>query len=192
MNASERQSHFERLDRGIKRCLKCPLHESRTHAVPGEGPVPSTVMFVGEAPGKKEDQQGRPFVGASGRRLNHLLEKHGFSRDSVYITSCVKCRPPKNRNPHVGELRVCKENWLLPQIELLEPKLIVLLGQIAVKNLLETKDSLRSLRGDAITHDGQRYLVTYHPAAALRAANLAESMDEDFARIAKLAARLRG
>ncbi len=188
MNLSERRKRFDRLNRGIKRCTKCPLHESRTHAVPGEGAVPTGVLFIGEAPGANEDQQGRPFVGASGRRLDRLLEEHGLARDSVYITSSVKCRPPKNRNPHVGELRICKENWLLPQIELLEPKLIVLLGQIAVKNLLETKDSLRSLRGDVITHDDQRYLVTYHPAAALRTASLAQPMDEDFTRIARLAA----
>ena len=123
MTGQERQKQMQDLDDGIRVCVKCPLHETRTHAVPGEGPVGAAVFFLGEAPGGREDKLGRPFVGPSGRLLESLLETAGLARAEVYITSCVKCRPPNNRTPHTGELDTCQQAWLNRQIELVDPKI---------------------------------------------------------------------
>ena len=117
MTKQQRQRRMDELDEGIRVCVRCPLHESRTRAVPGEGPVPAEVFFIGEAPGGQEDRVGRPFVGPSGTLLNRLLETAGLDRQEVYITSCVKCQPPNNRTPHTGELNTCQATWLSRQID---------------------------------------------------------------------------
>jgi DNA polymerase len=138
----QRMQALAELDGGIRRCVKCPLHQSRTHAVPGEGPPQAASMLVGEAPGEVEDRRGRPFVGPSGRFLTRLLEQNGLSRDDVFMTNSVKCRPPNNRFPHVKELETCKRHWLLRQIELIDPKLIVLLGRAPLRQLSGPHDTI--------------------------------------------------
>lgn len=169
------------LDAGIRVCTKCPLHASRTHAVPGEGPVGAEVFFVGEAPGAQEDRLGRPFVGPSGRLLNGLLETAGLKREEVYITSCVKCRPPGNRTPHTGELNTCQQAWLNQQVELVDPQIIVLLGRVAQQQVLQDQRSLRKTHGEVVERNGRRYLLTYHPAVAFRVPETKESMEQDMA-----------
>jgi DNA polymerase len=167
------------LDEGIRVCVKCPLHQSRTHAVPGEGPIPARAFFLGEAPGAKEDQLGRPFVGPSGRLLTGLLESAGLSRPEVYITSCVKCRPPNNRTPHTNELNTCQAAWLNEQIELVDPPLIVLLGKVAAEQVLQDHRSLRQVHGTTVRRDGRLYFLTYHPAVAFRVPETRDSMEQD-------------
>jgi uracil-DNA glycosylase family 4 len=179
MTKSERQKRMSELDAGIRVCVKCPLHQSRTHAVPGEGPVPARVFFLGEAPGAKEDQLGRPFVGPSGRLLNALLQNAGLERQDVYITSCVKCRPPNNRTPHTTELNTCQTAWLNRQIELVNPHVIVLLGRIALQQLLHDTRSLRQTHGEVLSRDGRQYLLTYHPAVAFRVPETRDRMEQD-------------
>jgi DNA polymerase len=179
MNADERQNRMHQLDEGIRVCVKCPLHTSRTHAVPGEGPVPADVFFLGEGPGAKEDLQGRPFVGPSGMLLAKLLQVAGLDRKEVYITSCVKCRPPNNRTPHTIELDTCQANWLNLQLELVNPRIVVLLGRVAIDQILHEEGSLARLHGHIVQRDGRRYLPTYHPAAAFRVPTTRINMEED-------------
>jgi uracil-DNA glycosylase family 4 len=186
MNIEERQKRMHRLDEGIRICVKCPLQASRTRAVPGEGPVPSDVFILGEAPGAQEDRQGRPFVGPSGMLLERLLEVAGLTRHEVYITSCVKCRPPNNRTPHALELDVCQENWLNRQIDLVDPRVIVLLGKVAINQLLAQEGSLRELHGQTIRQNGRLYLMTYHPAAAFRVPETKLAMKQDMAILGEL------
>ena len=168
------------LDEAIRVCVKCPLHESRTHAVPGEGPIPAHVFVLGEAPGAQEDKKGRPFVGSSGVILGQLLETAGLTRQDVYITSCVKCRPPQNRTPRTLELDACQENWLNRQIGLVDPKVVVLLGRVAISRFLE-EGGLRESHGRTVERDGRVYLMTYHPAAAFRVPETKDSMRQDMA-----------
>ena len=150
MDSAERQSLMHRLDEEIRVCVKCPLHTSRTHAVPGEGPVPSEVFILGEGPGAREDHQGRPFVGPSGILLVQLLKTAGLTREDVYITSCVKCRPPNNRTPRTIELDTCQENWLNRQFDLVNPRIVVLLGKVAIGQILGEEGSLARLHGQLV------------------------------------------
>jgi uracil-DNA glycosylase family 4 len=192
MKEQERQRKMHQLDERIRDCVRCPLHASRTHAVPGEGPVPADVFIIGEAPGAKEDKLGRPFVGPSGMILERSLEAAGLRRADVYITSCVKCRPPHNRTPHKNELDVCQAAWLSRQIELVDPKVVVLLGKVAMHQVLKEDRSLRKIHGEVIQGDGRRYLLTYHPAVAFRVPETKEGMKEDMARLRQLTARSPG
>src|SRR5438552_7238281 len=114
---------LEQLAAQIRVCTKCPLCASRTNAVPGDGPRKAKVMLIGEAPGGDEDKSGHAFVGAAGRYLNHVLEGSGFSRDDLFITNIVKCRPPQNRTPRTGEVAICTTTYLFEQIELVSPQL---------------------------------------------------------------------
>jgi uracil-DNA glycosylase family 4 len=189
MNKQERQKRMHQLDEQIRVCVKCPLHKGRTIAVPGEGPVPADVFIVGEAPGAKEDRQGRPFVGPSGMILEQLLEVAGLTRTDVYVTSCVKCRPPQNRTPRTLELDTCQENWLNRQIDLVDPKVLVLLGKVAISQLLQEEGSLRDLHGQTVERDGRLYLMTYHPAAAFRVPETKEIMKQDMATLKQLVGR---
>jgi uracil-DNA glycosylase family 4 len=187
MDDRQRQRQMHRLDEGIRTCVKCALHESRTHAVPGEGPVPADVFIIGEAPGGTEDRKGRPFVGPSGVVLKKLLAVAGLTREDVYITSCVKCRPPANRPPRTDELGTCQANWLDRQIDLVNPKLVVLLGKVAIHQLLHEEGSLVKLHGETVERDGRLFLMTYHPAAVFRVPQIEDSMREDMARLRQLA-----
>lgn len=188
MDVAERQQRMHELDEGIRVCVKCPLHASRTHAVPGEGLVPAEIFIIGEGPGAKEDRLGRPFVGPSGMLLVKLLEVAGLSREQVYITSCVKCRPPNNRTPRAVELDTCQANWLDRQLELVHPKIVVLLGRVAITQVLHEEGGLARLHGKVVERDGRLYLLTYHPAAAFRVPQTRVSMEEDMLRLKQIRA----
>lgn len=169
---------LEEIDARVRACTDCPLNEGRTHAVPGEGASDARVMFIGEAPGYQEDQQGRPFVGPAGRFLDELLGNIGLKRGDVFIANMIKCRPPNNRDPLPTEVAACTK-YLDRQIELLRPDLIVTLGRYAM-NRYFPKESISRVRGKVRTKDGQRILPLLHPAAALHQASLRESIEQDF------------
>ena len=171
------------LHHGIQRCRKCRLSETRTHAVPGEGPCSARIMFIGEAPGEKEDQDGRPFRGRSGSFLDELLASVGMVRDEIYVTSSVKCRPPGNRDPRPDELQTCRDAWLEQQIEILNPDLVVLLGKTALKQVLDEGGPLREVHGHLTWDCGRAILPTYHPAAGMRFPSIRRRMQQDFERI---------
>lgn len=151
----------------IRNCTQCPLTQTRTHLVFGEGNQNADVMFIGEAPGAEEDQQGRPFVGRAGQLLTKIIQSIKLERKDVYITNILKCRPPNNRDPLPGEIEHC-EPYLLQQIELIQPKIICALGRIAGQTLLKTTTPLGRLRGRPQSYHGIKLVVTYHPAALLR------------------------
>ena len=169
---------LDEIEARVRACTDCPLSEGRTHAVPGEGARSARVIFIGEAPGYQEDQQGRPFVGPAGRFLDELLGNVGLKREDVFIANMVKCRPPNNRDPLPTEVAACTK-YLDRQIELLQPDLIVTLGRYAMGKYFP-KESISRVRGKVRTKDGQRILPLLHPAAALHQASLRESIEQDF------------
>ena len=158
---------LEKLAKQIRVCIRCELHRSRTEAVPGDGPTHAEIMLIGEGPGANEDKQGRPFVGASGKFLDQLLEQAGVTRSDVWITNVVKCRPPNNRDPEPEEAAKCSP-YLQRQIALIKPKLIVAMGRHAAQTLLGTDASIAKLRGRVFQYSGVPLIVTYHPAYLLR------------------------
>lgn len=168
----------------IRTCTRCKLHRGRTHAVPGTGPADAQVFFVGEGPGAQEDQQGRPFVGRSGQYLDELLASIGFDRERVFITNVVKCRPPGNRNPHVGEIQAC-EGYLERQLELIQPALVVTLGRFAMGHFF-SDGPISEIHGRPRDIDGTVVLPLYHPAAALYRGSLRPVVEDDFQRIPEL------
>ena len=175
-------------------CTRCRLHQSRTQVVFGQGDPHADLMFVGEAPGFHEDRQGVPFVGPSGQLLNRLLEGIGLRRQDVYIANVVKSRPPNNRDPQPDEIAACRP-WLDAQIRLVDPKVVVTLGNFAAKTLLETTTGITRLRGRAYPFQGRVLLPTFHPAAALHAQGRRtagpsplEAMEGDFRVLAELLA----
>jgi DNA polymerase len=148
-------------------CTRCRLHKGRKNLVFGVGNPDAEIMFVGEGPGADEDEQGQPFVGRAGQLLNNMITAMGLRREEVYIANIVKCRPPQNRTPERDECDTCSP-FLLRQIEVIAPKVIVALGAVAAKNLLAVNDSMSNLRGRWYDFRGARLLVTYHPAYLLR------------------------
>ncbi len=148
-------------------CTRCELHEGRRHVVFGEGALDARVICVGEAPGAVEDETGRPFVGRAGQLLDLMLASVGLRRDEVYICNVLKCRPPQNRNPHPEEIAACAP-FLLRQIDLIDPSVIVALGSFAAQTLLGTRESIGRLRGRTHLYGRYPLVVTYHPAASLR------------------------
>lgn len=169
----------------IRKCTACPLWKGTTLAVPGEGSKDSKIMIVGEAPSAEEDRQGLPFVGRSGKYLDKMLELAGLDRKKVFITSTVKHRPPGNRMPKSSEIKVCKELWLDKQIEILKPRLIIVLGGVALKTLTK-ETSVEKVHGKILEREKQKYFVTYHPAAALRFPATRKKMEEDFKKLKKV------
>jgi len=158
---------WETLERRVAACTACGLHSTRTQTVFGVGSRRARWMFVGEAPGAEEDRQGEPFVGAAGQLLNAMLEAIGLRREEVYIANVLKCRPPGNRDPQPHEVERC-EPFLVRQIELIGPRLIVALGRHAAHNLLKTDVPLARLRGQRLSYRGTPLVVTFHPAYLLR------------------------
>lgn len=169
----------------ISRCRKCRLWKSRIKTVPGEGPADSDLFFVGEAPGKEEDESGRPFVGRSGRLLTNMLNKVGIDRSKIFITSILKCRPPHNRKPRKDEIENCI-GYLIEQLEVIKPKVIVLLGLVAIECLIGNHRNLREMHGKNIEKDGKIYFITYHPAAARRSSRVRRIMEEDLKKLKKM------
>jgi len=151
--------------------------------VPGEGPADAPILLVGEAPGKFEDQQGRPFCGHAGRFLDSLLQRSGFKRSGVFITNSVKCRPRNNRAPTSKELQTCYDCWLRRQIEIVNPKVIVLLGKIPVRQLLHMDRSLEEVHGRFYRKSDRLYQIQYHPAAGMRFPNIGGAMKQDFEKL---------
>jgi DNA polymerase len=148
-------------------CTRCRLHKGRSNLVFGVGNVDADIMFVGEGPGADEDAQGEPFVGRAGQLLNNMIAAMGIRREDVYIANIVKCRPPGNRTPEKDECDTCSP-FLLRQIAVIGPKVIVALGAVAAKNLLAVNDSMANLRGRWYDFRGSKLIVTYHPAFLLR------------------------
>jgi len=177
LQAAER---LEALAIQIRSCVQCPLHASRTKAVPGEGSPSARVMLIGEAPGRDEDQRGQPFVGAAGRFLDQMLAGSGVDRSDLFITNTVKCRPENNRTPRKREVDTCTSLYLFEQIELINPALIMLLGSVATKKLLGV-NSVNEVRGRVIEHNNRKYLAGYHPAASFYRDDMAENIRQDFA-----------
>ncbi len=172
----------------IGRCTLCTLHETRKNAVPGEGNIFASLLFVGEAPGEREDLRGRPFVGQAGKLLDQLIMQVGLSRADVYITNVVKCRPPGNRDPFPEEVKACHP-YLIAQIALICPKLICTLGRHALHTLVNGNLNITTAHGRIYHQDGVLYLPTFHPAAALYRAEVKEEISRDFL---KLKETLRG
>jgi uracil-DNA glycosylase family 4 len=160
-------SAFSALEKKILGCQKCPLSQTRTKAVPGEGKLDAELMFVGEAPGRDEDIQGRPFVGKAGQLLTKIIQAMKFQRQDVYITNVVKCRPPGNRNPQGREIESCKA-YLLAQIEMIKPRVIVTLGKVAANFFISSPLGMTALRGDFYDFHGIKVMPTFHPSYLIR------------------------
>ena len=182
-------SALNQLYEEITVCQRCNLAKYRTRAVPGEGPEDSDIMFIGEAPGWHEDQQGRPFVGPAGKYLEQLLASIGLSRDQVYIANVIKCRPLKNRDPLPAEIAACRK-WLDRQIELVSPKMIVTLGRYSMAMFFPGK-SISKIHGTAQKRDGVTYYAMYHPAAALHQQSLRQAIEEDMLKIPSFLAQAK-
>jgi len=178
-NLVELAEELARIHGEVLVCTKCELHQGRTKAVPGEGPINAKVMFVGEGPGEREDLEGRPFVGAAGKFLTELLASVGLERSSVFITNIVKCRPPGNRAPKQGEVDACYA-YLQDQIRLVAPRIICPLGTPAIKTVLGPEYSVSQVHGRPFKRDDRTVLPLYHPAAALYDGSLRSVQLEDF------------
>jgi len=149
----------------VKTCKKCDLCDTRKNAVPGKGNQNADIIFVGEAPGKNEDLCGEPFIGTAGKRLDDALKNAGLTRNSVYITNIVKCRPPKNRIPNDLEKKMCS-NYLEDELTIINPKIICLLGNTVFYSILGGKEISKN-HGKFISKDNRMYFVTFHPAATI-------------------------
>jgi len=167
-STAEKVSTLEEIRAEMGDCRRCKLYGGRTHLVFGDGPPGARLMFVGEAPGADEDQQGLPFVGASGQLLNNMLRNLGLRREEVYIANILKCRPPGNRDPESDEVTACLP-FLEKQIQAIRPRVIVILGRPAVHALLRTKEPITRLRGHWQRYHDIRVMPTFHPSFLLRA-----------------------
>ena len=184
---------YKTLEEKIKACRKCHLRDTCLRVVPGEGDINADIMFIGEGPGENEDKQGRPFVGAAGKFLEEMLSMIGKKREEVFITNVLKCRPPGNRDPLPEEVEACWP-WLLEQIKIIKPKLIVLLGRYAMERFLPNQKISR-IHGTAVRREipevgKQAFYVLYHPAAALYQGSLREILINDFKKIPKVVAAI--
>jgi DNA polymerase len=171
----------------IERCQDCELGKHRTRVVPGEGPEKTNLLFIGEAPGWHEDQQGRPFVGPAGKYLEELLASIGLKREQVYIANVIKCRPPSNRDPLPGEVQACSK-WLTRQIELIHPKMIVTLGRYSMAKYF-LNQSISQVHGKARKQDNVICYAMYHPAAALHQGSLRKIIEVDMLKIPQILAQ---
>ena len=162
--------NWEDLEKSIIECKKCRLCTNRTNIVFGQGNKKARLMFIGEGPGADEDRQGIPFVGKAGQLMNNAFQALEINREDVYIANIVKCRPPSNRVPEDDEAQTCL-NYLRNQVILIKPKIIVLLGSTALKNILGKEYGITEVRGNWMEKNGIKYMPTWHPAALLRDEN---------------------
>jgi len=181
--AQKHDDSLEKIAVEVKGCPLCKLSRTRRNAVPGEGQLAAKIVFIGEAPGRSEDEKGRPFVGAAGRILDDLLQKVGIERSQVYITNVAKCRPPSNRVPEEDEVAACKP-YLDREIMLIKPKVICILGRTAYASLLGGS-SIAVNRGKIVEKAGQKYFLTYHPAAAIYNRSLLSTLEADLKKLAR-------
>ncbi|MBN1162228.1 uracil-DNA glycosylase [Patescibacteria group bacterium] len=172
---------LKEIEKNVKGCQKCRLYKTALNPVPGEGSKFPKIVFVGEAPGKYEDESGRPFVGRAGKFLDTLLGKIGYKREEVWIGNVIKHRPPENRDPLPDEIAACKE-YLTLQLQILSPTLIVTLGRFAM-NYFYPEGKISRDRGRLIRAGGYNIFPIYHPAAGLRNPRMLEALEEDFMRI---------
>jgi uracil-DNA glycosylase len=174
---------LEKIASEVVGCSLCKLSRSRKNAVPGDGQTSAKIIFIGEAPGKNEDEKGRPFIGIAGRILDEALQKAGIERSQVFITNIVKCRPPGNRIPEDEERAACRP-YLDRQISLIAPRIICILGATAYSSILGGK-SITQNRGKIIKRKGQKYLITIHPAAAIYNKNLRHALEDDLSSLSQ-------
>ena len=184
MTVEEKAGALNQLTKKIGDCKRCGLCEGRTKLVFGAGNPNADLMFIGEGPGRDEDEQGIPFVGRSGKLLTDIIKAMGFTRDDVYIANIVKCRPPKNRNPQPDEVKTCIP-FLINQAEIIAPKVIVCLGSVATQNLLGTEEKISSMRGKFTEWSNIPVMPTYHPAFLLRNSNMKKPVWEDMQLVMK-------
>ncbi len=182
-------SALSELYQEIAHCRQCEIARHRTKVVPGEGAENADILFIGEAPGWHEDQQGRPFVGPAGQFLNELLASINLKREQVYIANVIKCRPPENRDPLPIEIRSCRK-WLDKQIELISPRMIVTLGRYSMAMFFPGK-SISKIHGTAQKSDNVIYYAMYHPAAALHQQSLRQAIEADMLKIPSLLAETK-
>jgi DNA polymerase len=189
--AEARREQLIDLYREVRSCTRCPLAQTRTQAVFGAGNANADLMFVGEAPGAREDEQGIPFVGRAGRLLDELLAENGLSRDDAFIANVLKSRPPANRDPQPDEIDACKP-YLFRQVELIQPTVICTLGNFATKLLTRSQTGISRVHGVPQVHEvGGRTVQIfpiYHPAAGLRTPSVKEKLREDFRKLPALLA----
>ena len=182
-------SELETVRQNVIECTKCELAKTRTNSVPGKGNFQSDVIFVGEAPGRNEDKNGEPFVGIAGQRLNLALEGAGVSRESIYITNVVKCRPPNNRVPTISERNTCHD-YLQKEISIINPKIICILGNTAFNSILGGSE-ITKYRGKIVKKDKQFYFLTVHPAATIYNQELITVLKEDIVKLFNLIRELK-
>lgn len=177
-------NNWEELEDVVKQCRKCRLCENRKNVVFGVGNKEADIMFIGEGPGADEDTQGEPFVGKAGKLMNMAFDMLGIKREEVYIANIVKCRPPNNRNPQDDEAESCLD-YLRNQVILVKPKIIVLLGSVALKNILGKEYGITASRGKWVERKGILYMPTWHPAALLRDENKKIDFIKDLKQVIK-------
>ena len=180
---------LETIRQNVIKCTKCDLCKTRTNAVPGKGNFQSDVIFVGEAPGRNEDKSGEPFVGVAGKKLEIALEGAGITRDTVYITNVVKCRPPSNRVPSITERDTCKE-YLKEEISIIKPKIICILGNTAFNSVLGGSE-ITKYRGKVVRKNNQLYFLTIHPAAIIYNQKLIDVLNGDIIKLFDLIKELK-
>jgi DNA polymerase len=183
------EKKLEKIKQKVTECTKCELSITRNKSVPGKGNYKSDVIFVGEAPGKNEDMKGEPFIGIAGKKLSLALESAGITRDEVYITNIVKCRPPKNRVPTTTERDTC-QNYLKKEIDIIKPKIICVLGNTAFNSLLDGKEIMK-FRGKIVRKNNQLYFLTIHPAATIYNQKLISVLKKDIKKLFKLIKELK-
>ena len=180
---------IEQIKQEVIKCTKCELSETRTNSVPGKGNFKSDVIFVGEAPGKNEDEKGEPFIGIAGKKLSDALENAGISRDDIYITNIVKCRPPSNRVPKTNERETCQE-YLKQEISIIKPKLICILGNTVFNSILGGSEIMK-YRGKVAQKNKQLYFISIHPAATIYNQKLVDVFKEDIKKLFKITRELK-
>jgi uracil-DNA glycosylase family 4 len=183
MTAQKHEDSLEKIAGDVRGCPLCKLARTRKNAVPGEGQTSAKIMFIGEAPGRSEDEKGKPFVGAAGQILDNVLKNAGIERSQVFITNIVKCRPPNNRVPEEDELIACRP-YLDRQIALIKPKVICILGRTAYSSILGGS-SITANRGKIVERSGQKYFSTFHPAAVIYNKSLRSRLEDDLKKLAE-------
>jgi len=181
-----RKNELTELYQEIAACRDCELARQRTRVVPGEGSEDAELLFIGEAPGWNEDQQGRPFVGAAGGFLDQLLASVGLKREQVYIANVIKCRPPQNRDPLPDEIQSCRK-WLDRQVEIIQPRVIITLGRYSMARYFPG-ESISKIHGKPRKENNVVYYPMYHPAAALHQGSLRQIIEADMLRIPRILA----
>ncbi len=181
MIETDKKSTVIALNAEIAACSACELATTRTRTVPGEGNFDAAIMFIGEAPGYYEDQQGRPFVGPAGQFLEQLLGSIGLRRSDVFIGNVIKCRPPQNQDPLPHQIRAC-EDWLRRQLSIISPKLVVTLGRYSMAKFFPGQ-SISRIHGQMRRVGGLLVVPMYHPAAALHQGSLRKTIEEDFKKL---------